>query len=43
MRRGWGTAWPRFCRFRSADKQKCLELDDPIQRLDVLSPLVKDA
>jgi hypothetical protein len=25
-----------------ADKQKCLELDDPIQRLDVLSPLVKD-
>ena len=26
-----------------ADKQRCLELDDPIQRLDVLSPLVKDA
>jgi Lon protease-like protein len=26
-----------------ADKQKCLELDDPIQRLDVLGPLVKDA
>ncbi len=24
------------------DKQKCLELDDPIERLDVLSPLVKD-
>lgn len=24
------------------DKQKCLELDDPVQRLDVLSPLVKD-
>lgn len=24
------------------DKQKCLELDDPIQRLDVLGPLVKD-
>jgi len=26
-----------------ADKQRCLELDDPLQRLDVLSPLVKDA
>jgi Lon protease-like protein len=26
-----------------ADKQRCLELDDPIQRLDVLSPLVKDS
>jgi uncharacterized protein len=25
-----------------ADKQRCLELDDPIERLDVLSPLVKD-
>jgi uncharacterized protein len=24
------------------DKQRCLELDDPIERLDVLSPLVKD-
>lgn len=24
-------------------KQKCLELDDPVERLDVLSPLVKDA
>ena len=24
------------------DKQSCLELDDPIERLDVLSPLVKD-
>ena len=24
-----------------ADKQRCLELDDPIERLDVLSPLVK--
>jgi Lon protease-like protein len=26
-----------------ADKQRCLELDDPIERLDVLSPLVKDS
>ena len=26
-----------------ADKQRCLELDDALQRLDVLSPLVKDA
>ena len=26
-----------------ADKQRCLELDDPIERLDVLGPLVKDA
>jgi len=26
----------------AADKQKCLELDDPIERLDVLGPLVKD-
>ena len=25
------------------DKQSCLELDDPIERLDVLAPLVKDA
>jgi Lon protease-like protein len=25
-----------------ADKQRCLELDDPIGRLDLLSPLVKD-
>ena len=25
-----------------ADKQRCLELDDPIERLDVLGPLVKD-
>jgi uncharacterized protein len=25
-----------------ADKQRCLELDDPIERLDVLAPLVKD-
>jgi uncharacterized protein len=25
------------------DKQRCLELDDPIERLDVLSPLVKDS
>jgi uncharacterized protein len=25
------------------DKQSCLELDDPIARLDVLAPLVKDA
>ena len=25
------------------DKQRCLELDDPVERLDVLSPLVKDA
>lgn len=25
-----------------ADKQRCLEIDDPIQRLDVLSPLVKN-
>ena len=24
------------------DKQSCLELDDPIERLDVLGPLVKD-
>ena len=24
------------------DKQRCLELDDPIERLDVLSPLVKE-
>lgn len=26
-----------------ADKQRCLELDDPLERLDVLSPLVKEA
>jgi Lon protease-like protein len=26
-----------------ADKQRCLELDDPIERLDVLGPLVKDS
>ena len=26
----------------AADKQKCLELDDPIQRLDLLGPLVKE-
>ncbi|MGB6307237.1 MAG: LON peptidase substrate-binding domain-containing protein [Steroidobacteraceae bacterium] len=25
------------------DKQKCLELDDPIERLDMLGPLVKEA
>jgi uncharacterized protein len=25
-----------------ADKQRCLELDDPIERLDALGPLVKD-
>jgi Lon protease-like protein len=26
-----------------ADKQYCLELTDPVQRLDVLSPLVRSA
>ena len=26
-----------------ADKQRCLELDDPVERLDVLGPLVKDS
>jgi hypothetical protein len=39
MRRGWGIAWRRFCRIPLPEKQTYLEMDDPIQRLELLAPL----
>ncbi len=38
MRLGSVTAWPKILPIPPADKQACLEMDDPIGRLDVLGP-----